>query len=103
VRNYGGDLAIATKASLFSEGFELVTFSGRSTIPYGIYLAGAVVSRTTSLPGVQSVITRRIELLPIDGDPVYVQVDGEAAGQLPATIDFIPSALTVLIPASAKN
>ena len=101
VRNYGGDLTIATQASLFADHFELVTFSGRSTIPYGIYLTGAVVACATKLPGVQSMLTRRVELSPIDSGPVYLQVDGEAAGRLPATIELVPSALTVLAPRPA--
>ena len=98
VRNYGGDLTIATKASLFADTFELVTFSGRSTVPYTVYLGGAVVGLTTKLPGVQSTLTQRVTLAAANGGTVYVQVDGEAAGQLPATIELIPSALTVLVP-----
>lgn len=101
VRNYGGDLTIASKASLFTDRFELVTFAGRSTLPYGIYLAGAVVARATSLPGVQSILTSRVDLTPANGDAVYIQVDGEAAGQLPASIDLVPSALTLLVPRRA--
>jgi diacylglycerol kinase family enzyme len=58
VRNYGGDLSIATKASLFADRFELVTFEGRSTIPYGLYLAGAVMAQATNLPGVHSFANR---------------------------------------------
>ncbi len=103
VANYGGDLTIATRASLFADHFELVTFSGRSTIPYGLYLAGAVVAYTTKLPGVQSTLTQRVELMPTDGDPVYLQIDGEAVGQLPAIIDLVPAALTILVPPAAKK
>ena len=102
VRNYGGDLTIASKASLFTDQFELVTFSGRSTIPYLIYLSGAVFGLATSLPGVHSVLTRRVDLAAnANGRPVYLQVDGEAAGQLPVSIEIVPSALTVLVPRKA--
>ena len=101
VRNYGGDLTIASKASLFTDQFELVTFSGRSTIPYLIYLSGAVFGLATSLPGVHSVLTRRVDLASANGRPVYIQVDGEAAGQLPVSIEIVPSALTVLVPRKA--
>ena len=101
VKNYGGDLEIATRASLHDDQFELVTFRGRSTFPYGIYLGGAVVSYTTSLPGVTSMRTRKVELEPIDDDPVFLQIDGELGGRLPATIELVPDALTVLMPAAA--
>ncbi|MBM3792781.1 MAG: hypothetical protein FJW31_01685 [Acidobacteria bacterium] len=103
VRNYGGDLELATEASLFRDEFQLLTFAGRSTIPYGIYLAGSVVAPARSLPGVTSAMTRRVELLPTDGDPVYVQVDGELAGRLPAVIELVPSAVTLLLPESARR
>lgn len=103
VKNYGGDLEIATKASLLDDHFELVTFAGRSTFPYGIYLSGAVVSYTTSLPGVTSIRTQKVELIPIDGDPVYLQIDGELGGRLPATIELAPDALTLLMPPAAAQ
>lgn len=103
VKNYGGDLEIATTASLHDDTFELVTFAGRSTVPYGIYLGGAVVSFATSLPGVTSIRTRQVELAPIDGDPVYLQIDGELAGRLPARIDLVGDALTILMPARKAN
>ncbi len=103
VRNYGGDLELATKASLFRDEFQLLTFAGRSTIPYGIYLAGSVVAPAPSLPGVTSAMTRRVELLPTDGDPVYLQVDGELAGRLPAVIELVPAAVTLLLPESARR
>ncbi|MCC6538416.1 MAG: diacylglycerol kinase family lipid kinase [Bryobacterales bacterium] len=103
VRNYGGDLELATQASLFRDEFQLLTFAGRSTIPYGIYLAGSVVAPAPSLPGVQSAMTRRVELAPVDNDPVYLQVDGELAGRLPAVIELVPAAVTLLLPASARQ
>jgi diacylglycerol kinase (ATP) len=103
VRNYGGDLTIASRASLFANHFELVTFSGRSTAPYLMYLSGAVVALATSLPGVQSVITTSVTLTPGSSGTVYIQVDGESAGQLPVTIDLAPSALTILVPRGAMR
>jgi diacylglycerol kinase family enzyme len=32
------------------------------------------------------------------GTPVYVQVDGEYAGRLPASVEIVPDAVTLLIP-----
>lgn len=103
VRNYGGDLSIATKASLFADRFELVTFNGRSTIPYTIYLAGAAIACATRMPGVNSLLTRKVELTAENGATVYIQADGEAAGQLPVTIEIAPAALTVLVPPQARK
>jgi diacylglycerol kinase family enzyme len=32
------------------------------------------------------------------GKPIYFELDGELAGQLPATFEIVPDALTVLVP-----
>jgi diacylglycerol kinase family enzyme len=34
-----------------------------------------------------------------NGKPVMLQVDGELAGPLPCTIELVPDALTLLVPA----
>jgi diacylglycerol kinase family enzyme len=98
VRNFGGDLRIATRASLFADQLEVVTFAGSSTIPYAFYLLGAAAGLATRLPGVRSVLTQSVELLPIDDKPVYMQIDGELSGSLPARVDVVPGSLTLLVP-----
>jgi diacylglycerol kinase family enzyme len=32
------------------------------------------------------------------GQPIYFELDGELVGELPATIEILPDALTVLVP-----
>ncbi|MFN7926027.1 MAG: diacylglycerol kinase family protein [Bryobacteraceae bacterium] len=98
VRNYGGDLNIAARASLFDERLELVTFDTKSTWPYAMYLAGAVVGQATTMPGASSMMTRRIEFRPLHRAPVYTQIDGEKTGPLPAIIEAVPDALTLMVP-----
>ena len=39
-------------------------------------------------------------MMPVNGESVHLQVDGEYAGQLPATVDVVPDALTLLVPAA---
>jgi diacylglycerol kinase family enzyme len=104
VRNYGGDLTIASGASLFSDQFQVVTFAGSTTWPYTAYLGGAVFGKALSVPGVRALHTRRIELLPGNGSQPYpTQMDGEAAGLLPAIIELIPDAITLLVPPTALH
>ncbi|MEZ5354436.1 MAG: diacylglycerol kinase family lipid kinase [Bryobacteraceae bacterium] len=98
VRNYGGDLAIASKASLLSDRFELVTFRGETSWPYPLYLGGALLGRASAVPGVESVFTRRVELAPVNGSGVEIQIDGEQAGSLPATLEIVTEALTLMVP-----
>jgi diacylglycerol kinase family enzyme len=37
------------------------------------------------------------------GQRVYVQVDGEYAGRLPASVEIVPGALTLLAPPEYSN
>lgn len=95
VRNYGGDLELARGASLSRDEFEVVKFRGTNPLRYGLYMLGAVVRQHFRLPGI-SVEKRSSIEFPHPG--AHVQMDGEYAGQTPATIELIPDALTLLVP-----
>ncbi|HLK63721.1 MAG TPA: diacylglycerol kinase family protein [Bryobacteraceae bacterium] len=97
VRNYGGDFEIARSVSLFDHDFEVVLFEGESSIWYMKYLVGMALNRLTGMKGVNVLRTDRVALGTADMR-VYVQIDGELAGHLPAEIRIVPDALTLLIP-----
>jgi diacylglycerol kinase family enzyme len=96
VRNYGGDLEIARGASLLKPDFEVVLFRGTVAIRYLRYLLGVAVGKISDMPGCTVLRGTRVEC-PSDGR-IFVQMDGELAGQLPATADIAPDALTLLAP-----
>lgn len=98
VRNYGGDLEIARGASLLRDDFEIVLFRGTLSARYLGYLAGVAARQVHRMKGCTVLRGRSVTCLPVNGDGVYVQVDGELAGKLPATIGLIPDALTLLAP-----
>ena len=98
VRNYGGDLEIARNVSLLDRDFEFAAFEGESTWPYAVYMGGVVMGAHARIPGVTVARTERIDLQPHNGHPVYVHVDGELAGMLPARIQAVPDAVTLLTP-----
>ena len=98
VRNYGGDFEIARQVSLFDDEFEVVLFEGSSSFHYIPYFIGLAVNRVEGMKGVTVLRVRHLSLSPAGDDPVYVQVDGEAAGELPAEIRLVPQALTLLVP-----
>jgi len=98
VRNYGGDFEIARNVSLFDDEFEVVLLEGRSTIRYVKYFAGMALNRLTGMKGATVLRTSRVMVTNPDGAEVYVQIDGEFAGHLPAEIRIVPDALTLLIP-----
>jgi diacylglycerol kinase (ATP) len=94
VRNYGGDLEIASGASLARDDFEIVLFEGSNPLRYLWYMLGVSMKRVQNMAGVHTLHGGRVEL---SGD-VHLQVDGEYAGRLPASIDIVPAAITLLMP-----
>ncbi len=98
LRNYGGDLAIATTASLLSNSFETLLFAGTNPLRYVGYMMGVVVRQHKRLPGVVTQASQSIEFQSISKRPVYVQADGELIGVLPARVEICADALTLLTP-----
>ena len=98
VRNYGGDLEIARQITLLDSDFEIAAFPGETTWPYGLYMGAVVVGAHAKLPNIFIKRGPAMDLAPVNGEPIYVQLDGELAGQLPGRIESIPSALTLLTP-----
>jgi diacylglycerol kinase family enzyme len=98
VRNYGGDLEIARNTSLLDDRFEVVLFGGSNSFRYLNYLTRVALRKLAGVPGI-SVIRATGVCLPEAADRrVYIQVDGEYAGHLPARVESVPDALTLLIP-----
>ena len=98
VRNYGGDFEIARAVSLFDDDFEIVLFEGRTAAGFVKYLLGMAMNR---LSGMKGVTVLRADRITITGPPdrrVYIQIDGESAGNPPADIHIVRDALTLLVP-----
>ena len=98
VRNYGGDLEIASQVTLLDDEFEVVLFHGRESWRYVKYLAAVAARRLQGVSGVTVLRARDIELTRATDSRVYLQVDGEFAGHLPARVEILPAALDLLIP-----
>lgn len=98
VRNYGGDLEIARNVRLFDPNFEIVLFEGRWAVRYLKYFAGIFLNNLASMSGVTVRRAQRVEFQVLEADPVFAQLDGEAAGRIPASIEIVPDALTMMIP-----
>ena len=98
VRNYGGDLEIAQSVSLLENHFELVLFSGQSSFRYLRYMLGVMRGRLADTPGVTILQATKVALSAPEDHRIYTQVDGEYAGRLPASLEIVPSSLTLLMP-----
>jgi len=98
VRNYGGDFEIAQQVRVDQDEFEIVLFEGANPWRYVVYLTGVAVRQAERLPGVKVLRAKDVKMMPVNGDKVHLQVDGEYAGQLPARVSVVPDALTLLLP-----
>ena len=97
VRNYGGDLEIARTVSLLDDKFEVVLFEGPSSLRYLHYFTGVLLNRLPKTKGATVLHTDRAELRSLPQGKTWLQIDGETAGEVPATIKIVPDALTVLM------
>jgi diacylglycerol kinase (ATP) len=98
VRNYGGDFSIARSVSMLDDRFEVVLFEGRSSLRYVKYFAGLAFNRIAGMSGVTVLQASRIVASCPGDNRIYVQIDGEYAGRLPAEIKIVPDALTLMLP-----
>jgi diacylglycerol kinase family enzyme len=94
VRNYGGDMEIASAASLLSDDFEVVLFRGSNPLRYAAYMTAVTLRQVKKMPGVRSVRAKRVEFT----GEAHLQIDGEYGGRLPASFEMVPDALTLLAP-----
>jgi YegS/Rv2252/BmrU family lipid kinase len=94
IRNYGGDMEIASGASLRKTDFEVVMFEGANPLRYAWYMLGVAVRQVQKLDGVQTRRATCVEIL----TAAPSQVDGEYYGHEPMKIEAVPGALTLLIP-----
>ncbi|MDP9171845.1 MAG: hypothetical protein M3N54_14610, partial [Acidobacteriota bacterium] len=98
VRNYGGDFEIARRVKLTDGDFEIVIFENNRWHDYLRFFGAVVANSLYSTRGV-TVYRAADALLSCPGDKrIYLQIDGEAVGNLPAAIVTVPDALTLLIP-----
>jgi diacylglycerol kinase (ATP) len=103
VRNYGGDLEIAPTVSLLDDQFELVLFEGANSFAYLRYMLGVVIRKHQTMRGVTILRTRKASFTTPEDSRIHLQVDGEYAGLLPATVEIVPSALTLLVPPTFRD
>ncbi len=98
VRNYGGDLEIASGASLLSNDFEVVLFKGSNPVRYAMYMLAVALRQVKSMPGVRTLRSQRVEF----SGTAHLQIDGEYGGRLPASFEMVPDALTLLLPSAYR-
>lgn len=98
-RRYAGWFHLAPSADVFDARFSLCAFKSHNRARYFLYAAAAVVRQHLRLVDVELVQGRQIMCTAAEtGQPVYFQLDGEFVGEIPATFEIVPDALTLLVP-----
>ena len=95
--SYGGPLSLVPQADLFADRFDVCLFEGRSRWVYLRYLVFALFRRHLHLSGVRHFAASSVD---VQGDPgLWIQVDGELLGHVPARFTILPDALSLVVPA----
>jgi len=101
IRFFGNVLReLVPGASLDHPHLRAVMCRTASRNAYLQYVAGALLGWRRNIPGIDLVSASEIVCqIPVDGDRVYVEADGELLGHLPARMTMQPDALSLVMPA----
>jgi YegS/Rv2252/BmrU family lipid kinase len=104
IGQFGGVLrGFAPGASLSRPDMRLVLFKTRSRLRYLQYILRAALNRNWTVPGIElqnaSAAWCRISSQDDPKRRIYVEVDGELVGTVPAELTVVPDALRLLVPA----
>ena len=95
---YALRLPIAAGGSAVDGLLDLFVFERPGVLELLRYLAAVVTRQHRNLPDLQHRQVRRVRLSASGAAPV--QTDGDPAGQLPGTIEVVPGALPLVVPAT---
>jgi diacylglycerol kinase (ATP) len=102
-KNYGGPFKITTEADLFKPRFELLALTTQSGFQYLRYLPTLWMGRLRRAKGAYFLKSDTVLCEPLDGNPVYAQVDGEPLARLPVEFKIVPKALNLLVPSQQQR
>jgi diacylglycerol kinase (ATP) len=105
VRSFGGALRrLAPGATLLGHDLRLLAFGTRSRLRYLSFLLAVLAGRHSFGRDIELVETDTVECRALNGsrDVLYVEADGEVLGHLPAWMETVPNALTLLVPEGAQ-
>ncbi len=100
-KHYGGPFKITDQASLFEDQFEVLALTTQSGLRYLSYLPTLWMGNLRKEEDVHFWKADTLVCEPLDGKPVYAQLDGEPFARLPVEFSIVPNALKLLIPREA--
>jgi len=86
---------------LYEDRFEVMTLTTQSGLKYLSYLPSLWMKRLRGTEGVHFYKSDSIVCEPLNGKPVYAQIDGEPLARLPIEFTIVPRALRLLVPQTA--
>ncbi len=96
---YAGWLKLAPEAHLFEPMLTLCAFQSASRARYFLYAAAVVLRQHARMSDVQLLPAQKVACSPVDSDvKISFELDGELAGELPASFELVPDAFTILAP-----
>jgi len=96
---YAGWFHLAPCGSLLNSRMQVCVFESSSRWRYFLYTGALALRQHLALDDVHLVEGLHLACTAETASrPVYVELDGELAGQLPATFELVPNALTLLLP-----
>ncbi len=97
--HYAGWLPLAPSASVFKPDFTACLFKSSSRARYFLYALAVFLRQHQRLADVELAEGFKFACSgEAAGERVYFELDGELVGELPATFEIVPDALTVLAP-----
>ena len=97
-KNYGGPFKITDQANLFEDQFEVMALETQSGLRYLSYLPPLWLGKLRKERNVHFWKAESLVCEPLNGNPVYAQVDGEPLARLPIEFSVVPRALKLLVP-----
>jgi diacylglycerol kinase family enzyme len=100
-RLYAGWLHLAPSADLFEPRFAVCYFQSGRWPRYLVYAGVVLMRQHLRLSDVELVEARKVSCAAVEpGITIHFELDGELVGTLPATLEIVPDALTLLVPPS---
>lgn len=97
-RFFGGGMKIAPAAKLNDGFFDVINIGDIKTAKILLNAYKLYNGTHLELKEVKSARAAKVEIMPINGEEIHLETDGELPGKLPALYEVVPNALKVRVP-----
>lgn len=94
-RVHGGGMQVAPEAELDDGWFELIILTGIGPLQAVVTFPRVYQGQHLYSPAVRHLRCRSLRVEPLGAEPVWLEVDGEALGRLPAQFEILPARLRI--------